>query len=119
MKLKYVINLYGGPGVGKSTVAAELFSLMKKENYNVEFVTEHAKELTYEGRYNVLDQDQLYVFAKQHRKILRLKNKVDFINSLKPILTAKKIMLLKTVEDEFNRRMLDEFKRRRQGKFRE
>ena len=47
------------------------------------------------------------------------KNKVDFINSLKPILTAKKIMLLKTVEDEFNRRMLDEFKRRRQGKFRE
>ena len=47
------------------------------------------------------------------------KNKVDFISDLKPILSAKKIMLLKTVEDEFNRRMLDEFKRRRQGKFRE
>ena len=88
MKLKYVINLYGGPGVGKSTVAAELFSLMKKENYNVEFVTEYAKELTYEGRYNVLDQDQLYVFAKQHRKILRLKNKVDFIISDRPLLLS-------------------------------
>ena len=47
------------------------------------------------------------------------KNKVDFISDLKPILSAKKIMLLKTVEDEFNRRMLDEFKRRRQGKFKE
>jgi len=88
MKLKYVINLFGGPGVGKSTVAAELFSLMKKENYNVEFVTEYAKELTYEGRYNVLDQDQLYVFAKQHRKILRLKNKVDFIISDSPLLLS-------------------------------
>lgn len=46
-------------------------------------------------------------------------NKVDFITDLEPILSAKKIMLLKTVEDEFNRRMLDEFKRRRQGKFKE
>ena len=46
-------------------------------------------------------------------------NKVEFITDLKPILSAKKIMLLKTVEDEFNRRMLDEFKRRRQGKFKE
>jgi len=88
MKLKYVINLFGGPGVGKSTVAAGLFSLMKKENYNVEFVTEYAKELTYEGRYNVLDQDQLYVFAKQHRKILRLKNKVDWIISDSPLLLS-------------------------------
>jgi len=88
MKLKYIINLYGGPGVGKSTVAAELFSLMKKENYNVEFVTEYVKELTYEGRYNVLDQDQLYVFAKQHRKILRLRNKVDFVISDSPLLLS-------------------------------
>ena len=95
MKLKYVINLFGGPGVGKSTIAAELFSLMKKENYNVEFVTEYAKELTYEGRYNVLDQDQLYVFAKQHRKILRLKNKVDYIISDSPL-------LLSTVYSELN-----------------
>ena len=47
------------------------------------------------------------------------KNKVDFIKDLKPILSAKKIMLLKSVEDEFNRRMLDEFKKRRHGKIRE
>lgn len=88
MKLKYIINLYGGPGVGKSTVSAELFSLMKKENYSVEFVTEYAKELTYEGRYNVLDQDQLYVFAKQHRKILRLRDKVDYVISDSPLLLS-------------------------------
>jgi RecA/RadA recombinase len=88
MKLKYIINIYGGPGVGKSTVAAQLFALMKKMNYNVEFVTEYAKELTYEGRYNVLDQDQLYVFAKQHRKIMRLKNRVEYIISDSPLLLS-------------------------------
>lgn len=88
MKLKTIINIFGGPGVGKSTVAAGLFSLMKKEGYNVEFVTEYAKELTYEGRYNVLEQDQLYIFAKQHRKILRLKYEVDYIISDSPLLLS-------------------------------
>ena len=88
MKLKYIINLYGGPGVGKSTIAAGLFFLMKTEKYNVEFVTEYAKELIYEGRYNVLEQDQLYVFAKQHRKILRLKDSVDYIISDSPLLLS-------------------------------
>ncbi|NNK82607.1 MAG: sensor of ECF-type sigma factor [Flavobacteriaceae bacterium] len=42
--------------------------------------------------------------------------KVEFINDLKSILPAKKIMLLKSVEDDFNRRMLEEFKKRRQGR---
>ena len=44
------------------------------------------------------------------------KNKSEFIEDLKSILPAKKIMLLKSVEDEFNRRMLDEFKKRRQSR---
>jgi len=103
MKLKYIINLFGGPGVGKSTIAAELFSLMKKENYNVEFVTEYAKELTYEGRYNVLDQDQLYIFAKQHRKILRLKNQVDYIISDSPLLLSSVYSELNPYNDHEHR----------------
>ena len=54
MKLKMIINIFGGPGVGKSTVAADLFVIMKKEGYSVELVTEYAKELTYEKkRYNI------------------------------------------------------------------
>ena len=43
------------------------------------------------------------------------KLRANFITDLKTILPAKKIMLLKAVEDEFNRKMLEEFKKRRQS----
>ena len=54
MKVKAVINLYGGPGCGKSTVSSGLFYKMKSEGYCVEYVSEYAKDLTYEERYNIL-----------------------------------------------------------------
>jgi len=86
MKLKKIINIYGGPGVGKSTIAAGLFCEMKKNGLNVELVTEYAKDLVYEERFDLLKNDQLYVFAKQHRKILRLKDTVEFIVTDSPLL---------------------------------
>lgn len=42
------------------------------------------------------------------------KIRAKYISELKTILPAKKIMLLKAVEDEFNRKMLEEFKKRRE-----
>lgn len=68
-----VINIWGGSSVGKSTAAAGLFYEMKKLGLNVELVTEYAKDLVWEKRYNVLD-DQLYILAKQHRRISRLES---------------------------------------------
>lgn len=68
-----VLNLYGGPGSGKSTRAAELFAFLKKKGNDVELVTEYAKEMVYENRLDVLASDQLYVFAKQNRKLERLR----------------------------------------------
>ena len=35
-----VINLIGAPGTGKSTLASELFALMKWQGYDVEIVSE-------------------------------------------------------------------------------
>lgn len=80
-----VINLWSGPGVGKSTTAAGLFYEMKKMGLNVELVTEYAKDMVYEGRYNILE-DQIYVFAKQQRRIARLaSHKLDWAITDSPV----------------------------------
>ena len=80
-----IINIWGGAGVGKSTAAAGLFYEMKKLQLNVELVTEYAKDATWEKRYNILD-DQIYIFAKQHRRIARLVNSgVDWVITDSPI----------------------------------
>lgn len=72
-----VINLYGGPGSGKSTASAQLFYEMKKAGYKVELVTEYAKDLVYSEEFFKL-KDQLMVFAKQHHKLWKLRDKVDY-----------------------------------------
>lgn len=80
-----VINLFGGPGTGKSTTAAGVFNRMKIMGLNVELTNEYAKDMVWEGRDNVLN-DQLYILAKQHRKLLRLKDKVDWVVMDSPII---------------------------------
>lgn len=85
-KLK-VINLFGGPGVGKSTARAGLFSLMKKAGVNCEEVTEYAKDVTWDNNPDKL-ADQLYILAKQNRKLERLRGKVDWVISDSPILLS-------------------------------
>lgn len=73
----HIINLIAGPGVGKSTTASGLFYKMKIIGHNIEYVAEYAKDMTWEGRHNILE-DQLYILAKQNRRLVRLQGKVDF-----------------------------------------
>ena len=80
-----VINLFAGPGAGKSTTAAGLFHEMKCRGINVELVTEYAKDMTWEGRENILG-DQLYMLAKQNRRLERLKNQVEWVITDSPLL---------------------------------
>lgn len=80
-----VINLFGGPCVGKSTLAADLFSKMKRAQYRIELVTEFAKELVWENRIPAL-RDQVFVLGMQNRMIGRLIGKVDFVITDSPIL---------------------------------
>jgi hypothetical protein len=79
--------MYAGPGAGKSSCAADLFSQMKWEGYNVELVDEFAKECPWDKNYSVLE-DQLYVMAKQNRKLERLRGQVDFAITDSPIILA-------------------------------
>lgn len=99
-----IINLFAGPGSGKSTTAAGLFYLMKSNQYNVELITEYAKDLTWENRSYTLD-NQIYVFAKQYHRIFRLTGKVDWIITDSPILLS--IVYAKQVPDSFKQLVLD------------
>lgn len=88
MRLRTVINLFGGPGCGKSTTAAGLLYQCKMDGLSVELCSEYAKDLVYEDRNNVLETDQLYVFAQQHRRLHRYKDLVDVVIMESPLLLS-------------------------------
>lgn len=80
-----VINLFGGPGAGKSTTAAGLFWLLKNQGVTVELITEYAKALTWAKR-SVELSDQFYIYAKQHHRQFVLKDQVEFCITDSPLL---------------------------------
>jgi len=90
-----VINLFGGPGAGKSTTAAGLFWLLKNRGLRVELVTEYAKALAWAKRGEELS-DQFYVYAKQHHRQHVLKGQVDFMVTDSPLL----LTLLYTTKEQ-------------------
>lgn len=85
MKSPTIINLFGGPGIGKSTTALSVVGKMKKMRLNVEFVDEYAKQLTWEKRHNELT-NQIYISAKQYKKINKLEGNVDWIVTDSPLI---------------------------------
>lgn len=101
-----VINLYGGPGTGKSTTAALLFAALKQRGVNCELATEYAKDVVWEGR-DYLLSDQIYLFAKQNRKLARLYGKVKVIVTDSPLLFcyfySKNEHLLALIQQEMGR----------------
>ncbi len=66
-----VVNLFGGPGTGKSTTCAGTFAELKLRGVNCEMAIEHAKELVGGNNTDPL-KDQHYMFGMQHQIIFRL-----------------------------------------------
>jgi hypothetical protein len=79
-----VINLWAGPGAGKSTAAAGLFHLMKSAEKRVELVTEFAKELVYDDNQTTL-RNQVLIIGEQDQRLRRLTGQVDYVITDSPL----------------------------------
>jgi len=101
-----VINLYGGPGSGKSTIMAGVFAELKFRGINCEMAPEFAKEKVWEGSLDILG-NQLYIFGKQHHTVFRLLGKVDVIITDSPIILS--LYYGKNCSDTFKKLVLEEF----------
>ena len=80
------INVFGGPGSGKSVLTMWLFAELKIAGLNIQFVDEYVKKWAYEGK-PISSFDQIYLFAKQmYKEESYLRAGADLIISDSPIL---------------------------------
>lgn len=103
-----VVNLFAGPGAGKSTTAAGVFFELKSRGINCELAAEYAKDLCWEERHRTF-QDQIYIFGKQYHRIYRLLGQVECVITDSPILLTpvydgeKRATLEKLAVEEHNK----------------
>jgi len=65
-----VINMFAGPGAGKSTLASGVYKELWRQGVSCELITEYAKERVWEGSIEVLE-DQLNILGKQQHRQFR------------------------------------------------
>lgn len=82
-----IINLFCGPGGGKSSIAAGITYKLKKNHISCDQPYEFPKLLAWDDNHSAI-QDQLYVLANQHRGIVKSYGKVDYIVLDSPILLS-------------------------------
>lgn len=103
-----VVNLFGGPGCGKSTGAAYIFAMLKMAGVNAELVTEFAKDKTWERNSKALTC-QPYVFGKQVYRIDRCADQVDVIVTDSPIILSLLYNEDQNIEPEFAQMVIKKF----------
>lgn len=84
-----VVNLFGGPGAGKSTLAHRLCADLAMRGRLVEYSPEYAKELIWEGQRNMLNgsvASQAVIASEQINRLNRLSGKVEIVVTDSPVL---------------------------------
>ena len=83
-KQAIVINLAGGPGCGKSILASDVFSALKRKFVECELSSEYIKRKIREDARKVV-QNQIYIFAKQQFQLFGMKDNVQVIITDSPL----------------------------------
>lgn len=78
------MNLFGGPGAGKSATASGIFYVLKRMGINCELITEYTKGKVWEQSFKILE-NQLYILAKQKQQEFRVKDQVDVLITDAPL----------------------------------
>ena len=82
------INIFAGPGCGKSVTSATIFAELKKKCYTIEYVSEYIKLWTYIPRVPK-SFDSYYCQSKQlNREDTILRGETDLIVSDSPLMLA-------------------------------
>jgi hypothetical protein len=84
-----VINLFGGPGSGKTNTCSALHNALKSEGRSIEQSLEHPKELMYEDRYKNRRPslyEEVWFFGEQCRRLTIYLGNVDLVVTDKPLL---------------------------------
>lgn len=103
-----IVNLFGGPGSSKSTTAVGIFHELKILGINSEYVSEYAKDITWQENFNTLN-NQIYVHGKQHNRIFHLKGKVDVIITDSPAIMGLVYCDMSKISKHFEPFVVDEF----------
>lgn len=113
-KKTIVVNFFAGPCAGKTTCAWEVASELKKRGIETEYVSEYAKELFWDEKFDLLDgslKNQKFIHDEQSKRINRLLGKVQIVVTDCP--TILTVMYLKesdsAIKDEFIKYTLNEF----------
>jgi len=85
MKKTIVVNLFGGPGTGKSILTNEIFSILKRKYISCEISPEYYKKKFREEAKKVT-QNQIYIFRKQQFQLFSLNESVSVVVTDSPIL---------------------------------
>jgi nicotinamide riboside kinase len=80
-----VVNIIGGPGVGKSILTSEVFAELKRKFVSAEISPEYIKKKLREGSMKAV-QSQIYIFGKQQYQLFTMKDEVDVIVTDSPFI---------------------------------
>lgn len=82
-----VVNIIGGPGVGKSILTSDIFSALKRDFVSCEISHEYIKKKLREKALKAVES-QIYIFAKQQFQLYTLKDEVDVIITDSPLILS-------------------------------